>query len=317
MNKSLHLKCLIFITLLTFITSCKHKESKPSLTSETKTHVEETNNSNQKEAFLASEEFKSYWYAGKAEITSFKLQQARYGELRNGTAVLVYVTEDFLPDAQVKADNYSENTIPVLKLNATKNFNTGIYPYSIMQSTFYPVATNKHALKVSCSVQEWCGHVYTQLNNRRQFEIESHSYFESEGDQAFQLNKAILENELWTQLRMDPASLPTGTIDIIPSFEFIRLKHIELKAYQAIAELAEGTYKITYPKLNRTLIINFNPNFPFDITDWEDIYVDGYGESAQILTTKASRLKTIQSAYWSKNSNSDEVLRETLQLKEF
>ena len=31
-------------------------------------------------------------------ISSYKLEQARYGEIRNGKAVLVYVTEDFLPN---------------------------------------------------------------------------------------------------------------------------------------------------------------------------------------------------------------------------
>ncbi|MGB2691994.1 MAG: septum formation inhibitor Maf, partial [Thermodesulfobacteriota bacterium] len=42
-----------------------------------------------------SEEFKAYWYDGKAEITSYKLEQARYGELHEGYAVMVFVTEDF------------------------------------------------------------------------------------------------------------------------------------------------------------------------------------------------------------------------------
>ena len=51
-----------------------------------------------------SEEFKEYWFAGKAEITSYKLEQARYGELRDGSAVLIYVTEPFLADKQVKVN---------------------------------------------------------------------------------------------------------------------------------------------------------------------------------------------------------------------
>ena len=32
------------------------------------------------------------------------------------------------------------------------------------------------------------------------------------------------------------------------------------------------------------------------------------------LTTKATKMKTNKSPYWNKNSNADEVLRETLQL---
>jgi hypothetical protein len=125
-----------------------------------------------------SQEFKSYWYNGEAEISSFKLMQERYGEIREGRAVLIYVTEDFLPDIQVKAENYDPDNIPVLKLNSTKKFITGMYPYSIMQSSFYPVQQQSHALKVSASIQEWCGQVYAQLNNRENFEVLSHSYFE-------------------------------------------------------------------------------------------------------------------------------------------
>lgn len=261
-----------------------------------------------------SSEFKSYWYSGKAEISSYKLEQARYGEIRNGKAVLVYVTEDFLPNKQVKADYKNPQNIPILKLNATKNFITGIYPYSIMQSTFYPVSNNEHAIKVSTSVQEWCGHVYTQLNNKNQFEITSHSYFETEADEDFKLNKSLLENELWIKIRINPKSLPTGNLQIIPSFEFTRLRHVPIKAYTAIATLSSNVYSITYPDLNRTLTIKFNKNFPYDILEWEETFKSRFGDNTKVLTTKATKLKTIKSAYWQKNNSEDEVLRETLKL---
>lgn len=261
-----------------------------------------------------SQQFKDYWYASKAEITSYKLEQARYGEIRDGKAVLIYVTEDFLPNKQVKADNKNPNNVSVLKLNATKKFNTGLYPYSIMQSTFYPVSNNQHAIKVTSSMQEWCGHVFAQLNNKNEFEVSAYSYFETEGDQNFKLEKAILENELWTQLRIDPKSLPTGHIKIIPSFEYSRLKHIQLKAYSANATLLNNLYSINYPELNRKLVIEFNPNFPHEILGWEETFKSGFGKNAKTLTTKATKLKTIKSAYWGKNSNKDEVLRDTLQL---
>lgn len=262
-----------------------------------------------------TKEFKDYWYAGNAEITSFKLEQARYGEMRDGTAVLVYVTEDFLPQEQVKADNYSKSNIPVLKLNATKNFNTGIYPYSIMQSTFFPVANNQHLIKASASIQEWCGHVYKQLNNRKEFEVMSHSYFQSEADQNITLEKTWTENELWTKLRIDPSSLPLGDINIIPSLEYIRLSHKEIKAYLATASLDNGNYTISYPDLNRSLSISFNTNFPYEILGWEETSTSGYSPSAKTLTTKATKLESIKSAYWGRNSNTDEGLRTVLKLQ--
>ncbi|MDO5981886.1 septum formation inhibitor Maf [Flavivirga spongiicola] len=302
----------IIIAILSLLTSCKKEKASKELALHTTTNNTVNEDLKLKEP---SQEFKNYWYAGQAEISSYKLEQARYGEIRSGHAVLIYVTEDFLPNIQVKADRQNANSVSVLKLNATKKFNTGIYPYSIMQSTFYPVSNNKHAVKISSSMQEWCGHVYAQLNNKEQFEIMSHSYFEGEADKSFNLDKAILENELWTQLRIDPKSLPTGDLEIIPSFEYNRLRHVPIKAYKALATMQENIYSISYPELNRTLSITFNPNFPHDILSWEEHFKSGFGANAKVLKTKATKLKTIKSAYWGKNTNKDEILRKELHLQ--
>lgn len=302
------IKALLLSAVLLSINACKDETS----TKNTKAlAINTTVKINTPSPTPLSSEFDNYWYAGKAEITSYKLQQARYGELRDGHAVLIYVTEDFLPNKQVKADYPNTTNIPVLKLNATKKFNTGIYPYSIMQSIFYPVANTKHAIKVSSSMQEWCGHVYMQLNNKDQFEIMSHSYFDGEADQTLKLDKTVLENELWNQLRIDPKSLPTGDISCIPSFEFLRLKHKAIKAYKANASLNNGSYTLIYPSLNRSLILNFNTKFPFEILSWEESFVSG----GKPLKTIASKMKTIQSAYWTKNHNKDEILRDSLQIR--
>lgn len=297
-------KPIVVLALLLVFTACNNQKANKDLL------AVNTHTAQKKPAQPLSQEFKDYWYAGKAEISSYKLEQARYGEIREGKAVLIYVTEDFLPEVQVKADYQSSNNIPVLKLNATKNFNTGIYPYSIMQSTFYPVANNQHALKVSSSMQEWCGHIYAQLNNKEQFNIMSHSYFQGEADEQFKLDKSILENELWTQLRINPKSLPTGNISVIPSFEFTRMKHVKIKPYQAMAKATENSYTLTYKDLNRTFVINYNPKFPYDILSWEETFKSG----AKTMKTKATKLKTITSPYWQQNNNASEVLRDTLQL---
>ncbi|WP_337251664.1 septum formation inhibitor Maf [Maribacter halichondriae] len=245
-----------------------------------------------------SEEFKKYWYAGNAEITSYKLEQARYGELREGNSVLIYVTEPFLPEKQVKADGNDKSNIPVLKLNSTKNYLTGIYPYSIMSSSFYPVHDNRHALKVSFSAQEWCGQVYAQLNNRSKFEIMSHSYFESEADQNIELEKTILENELWNKIRIDPNTLPIGNLEIIPSLEYIRLSHKELKSYKATVTLSENnelsSYELNYPELGRTLKINFTSSFPYTIESWTETFTSGFGDNAKSMTSTAIKLKRLK-----------------------
>lgn len=257
-----------------------------------------------------TENFKSYWFDGQAEITSYIFEQERYGEIREGTAVLIFVTEDFLPGAQVKADQPSETNIPVLKLNKTKNFITGIYPYSIMSSVFLPLEEKNHAIKVSTSVQEWCGHTYTQLNNRNDFEVRSHSYFEGEADQSFSLDKTYLEDEIWTIIRINPEELPTGTIEIIPSFEFLRMSHQEIKPYTANVslKLLDGIQNFTlhYPELERTLVIQFEPLFPYKLLGWQ--------ETSAKLSAKATINKQIKSDYWSKNKIEHLHLRDTLKL---
>ena len=51
-----------------------------------------------------SDRFSVYWNQGKAELARYELQQVRYGEIHQGDAVLIFVTEDFLKDKQVKYD---------------------------------------------------------------------------------------------------------------------------------------------------------------------------------------------------------------------
>lgn len=265
-----------------------------------------------------SKEFKDYWYSGNAEITSYKLEQARYGEIREGHSVLIYVTETFAADKQVKANQNNPSNIPVLKLNNVKKYLTGIYPYSIMTSSYYPVQDNNHALKITFNAQEWCGQVYTQLNNREKFEINSFSYFENEADKYMEMTKNVLENELWNKIRINPSGLPIGKVKIIPSFEYIRMSHKELKEYDAIISLSENsnlkTYKIFYPKLERTLEINFSPTFPYTIESWTDTFKSGFGDNAKTMTSKASKMKTLKSPYWKQSGNNSLYLRDSLGL---
>ena len=265
-----------------------------------------------------NQEFKTYWYSGNAEITSYTLEQARYGELREGHAVLVFVTEPFLAGKQVKADDDDPSNIPVLKLNSTKKYLTGIYPYSIMSSTFYPVYNDQHAIKVSNSIQEWCGHVYSQINNREQFEFTSHSYFEGEADQEEKLVKSIMENELWNQLRVAPESLPLGNIELIPSLEFIRTAHIPLKAYKAKTTLTKtsglSTYTIDYQDFNRNISIIFTTEFPYSIEEWSETFKSGFGSNARELVSKAKIKKRINTPYWRLNQNKDLIYRDSLGL---
>jgi len=257
-----------------------------------------------------------YWYAGEAEISSYKLNQARYGEMREGTSVMVFVTEPFSKSSMTKADNPTGKDPSVLKLNHTKNFHTGIYPYSMMTSSFVPFNEGKHSLKISSSSQEWCGHTFMELENKNKFEIETRSYFEGESGE-ISLSKDYLEDDIWSLIRLRPEDLPQGNAKIIPSFFFLRMSHQETKAYSCNASKAKvdnttSSYTLEYPTLDRKLVINYETAFPHKILSWEETHYSGYGSKRQQMITTGERINTIKSAYWGKNSNADSGLRDEL-----
>ncbi len=267
----------------------------------------------------AAADFGEYWFAGKAEVSRYELQQSRYGEIHPGDAVMIFVTEDFLPKRQVKSDDTNRTrsgSVPILKLNATKKFNTGVYPYSLMTSTFSPLdtAAHPHALKSTTTVQEWCGHVFTQFNRRGDnYQVRGFSYFQSEGDQDVELPVTWLEDEVWTRLRLDPSTLPTGTVTMIPGSQYLRLAHREVKAVSAVASLETNdgqlTYRIRYPSLNRELSIRLDAAFPHRIQGWEEV-----GGAGGTLTTRATRTHTEMLDYWNHHDRADTPLRAKLGL---
>ncbi len=263
-------------------------------------------------------DFKDYWYSGLAEISSYDLDQSRYGEPRNGSAVLIFVTEDFSKTKHVKLDDPSQagaDKESVLKLNFTKNFVTGIYPYSLMLSSFMPLTSGGHAFKLSMTGQEWCGQVYTQVNQQpKGFRVLSRSYFEKEGDEEEVLPLVWLEDEVWSLLRIDPAKLPVGNVDMVPGLFFSRLLHEPLRPVAVSAKLEthgqESTYTITMPSFERSLAISFQSTFPYAITGWEE----AFQERGQRVSTTARLKKTIRTDYWAKNSNAFLPLRDSLAL---
>ncbi len=264
-----------------------------------------------------SEESKKYWYTGEAEITSFRINQARYGEIREGDAVMIFVTEDFSKDGYTKTDKPGSESLPVLKMNFTKNFVTGIYPYSIMTSTFIPFENYGPVLKISCSVQEWCGHVYMQLTNKKQMEYLVHSYFENENVADGKIESALTEDEIWNLIRIYPESIPEGSQQVIPPFHFLRMKHFEMKTYtceisKTVSDTGISAITMDYPELQRTMKIYYQSEFPRQITGWQESYPDGQGDNPPILISTGERIRTIRSPYWTKNKSSDEIIRKEL-----
>jgi hypothetical protein len=269
----------------------------------------------------AAQDFWSWWGDGKGEISSYKVTVPRYGELREGWAVMIFVTEDVSRTTRVKVETEAipaGDRVPVLKLNYAVRFTTGIYDYSVLTSTFSSVESELgrprfEPMKISFSAQEWCGHVYQMLIPQRdQVELTLHSYFQSEGDQkrslklpanaAYEDNLLIWIRELYGEM-LEPGQ--RRELQLLPSSWTLRAAHQPV-AFQAAWILKEegGAVKAdtgTTPAWRWTWQIGKRKETcwvekanPHRILKW----TSGDGGAGEIQ-------KTLRVPYWSLHGNGD------------
>jgi hypothetical protein len=209
-------------------------------------------------AAAAAPDFWGHWADGKAEMNGYRLVQPRYGAAAPGRAVLIYVTEDFSDSARVKADpgkHPPTDVYPVLKLNAVRDFQTGVYDYNVMTSVFAKVAAGWPLAKVSFSSQEWCGHVYHQLLPKAgRVAGVRHSYFDGEADGQDDLAQpegGVFEDMLPILVRgWGGAYLERGqekTVPFLPSLMRARLDHRPLTWGRARIARAAAPSSVTVP----------------------------------------------------------------------
>jgi hypothetical protein len=261
--------------------------------------------------------FESHWRDGKAEIDGYRLVVSRYGQDRDGTAVMIFVTEPFSESKRVKEDRPPANprdTIDVMKLNLVRDFQTGIYDYNTMVSVFAR-ASNFEPLKVSFSSAEWCGHVYAELIFRgKQIRGMYASYFEDEsGPISLSRPKGgLTEDELFIALRgLRGDFLAAGdqrTVPYLPGVFFTRLSHQPLAWTRATIErgvpmdtiaVPAGRFDVISYRLRiddgRTGEFLIEAAYPHRIVKWS-LPPDVSGE-----LTGSTRL-----AYWKLNQEGDE-----------
>ncbi len=172
---------------------------------------------------------------------------------------------------------------------------------------------------MASSLQEWCGMTYLEMKNESDFIFKFDSYFEGFTFKNKKVKKAILEDDLWLLIRLNPELLPVGEQSIIPSMMFLCLRNQDPEAYKANVSLAQDNnsvshYTLKYPELERELTIDYNTEFPHAIIGWEDTHYSGYGDEKKIQTSKAELLKTVKTDYWNQNRNKDSHWRNKLDL---
>jgi hypothetical protein len=268
----------------------------------------------------SADEFWTHWGDGRAELAGYRLVQPRYGAKRDGTAVMVFVTEDMSDSVRVKADpgkHPPKDVYPVMKLNAIRDFQTGIYDYNVMTSTFARVATGWPVAKISFSSQEWCGNVYHQLLFRgTRIEGTFHSYFDGEADGTDALpfpEGGVAEDQLPILLRgWKEEYLKAGesrSVAFLPSLLHARLEHKPLAWGRARISRGAAPSSVTVPagtftvvtwtvaeEGGRTFTYQFEAEPPFRLVRWA---VDT-GEEATLRGV--TRL-----AYWKLNAPGGEA----------
>lgn len=266
---------------------------------------------------LDEKQFASHWYQNKAEINVYDLKQMRYGEEHEGEATMIFVTEDFSKRKQVKLDQPEKagnGAQKVLKLNMTRDFVTGIYPYHTMLSVFTPVYDEVNAPKITASVTEWCGQSFIQMNwKNNTYKVKLFSYFEEEGDQDININ-GTAEDEIFNLIRLNPDLVPTGHARLIPSLIYQRFSHSPMQSEPAtiskkILPADQAQIEIQYLEIQRKLVVRFMDVFPYQILGWQEFQTNQKGEE-EITTAKRRAMKMVD--YWNKNSNGDEYLRRDL-----
>ena len=272
----------------------------------------------------ASQEFWEEWSDNQGEVNAYRLVTPRYGELREGTSILVYVLEESDSRTWIKDDQGDvpeENRTIVLKLNEVMSFRTGIYPYRVMTSVFAPVngigRERFSPTRIIFTSQEWCGQVYHRVMPEiDRFTSEMRSYFSVEGEETDVVQTeplALYENGLMIQLRELDGAFANGgdwSGQLIPALWNRRRSHEPLEPIAAAiarseAQLSDGTpinrFVLRYGEYERT----------FDVEREGARRILGWrtseGEEAELLGT--ARLP-----YWQLHSLGDERFLEQIGL---
>jgi hypothetical protein len=274
----------------------------------------------------------AHWEDGKAELNGYELTQPRYGQLRKGTAIHIFVKEDFSEQAKLKADyvRSAKDRVPVLKLNFVKNFPTGIYDYNLMTSTFASYSSRQGLragmpIKVAYAHQEWCGSMYDELTTESSgIALKRHTYFDKDELKTNSLphqTNGIMVDELPFLVRQFPypylAPGQSKDVMFLPSYERARLLHtphswtkgrLQRSANASTLKVPAGKFEVETwtAKLGGTETFRYfvEKAFPHRIIAW-----DGpQGERAELKGS--TRL-----AYWQLNDNGGEKYLSELGLK--
>ena len=281
--------------------------------------------------------FNALWNDGKAEVSTYSLARQRYGEPRDGSVVVVAVTEPWSATKLVKDDDArGADRVNVLKLHTTTAFQTGVYDYHLATSAFVnlqplPGLSPGNTIKVAFSAQEWCGQAYHEyINSGGDSFNDAHSYFADETQKTpmpVERGPLVIEDDLmlWARGLAGPA-LPTSTTPVTvtfqPSLERARLDH------KPVTRVKATVTKVTQGSPQPAIVVDgVAPDLDRYRLAWKsdagDNTIDVAVERAaphrvvSINGSDGTRLTLLHSErlpYWEKHTNANAPLRQQLRL---
>lgn len=238
--------------------------------------------------------FGTYWYGPRVETHTYRLEQALDGRLIPGEARLDFQAEDFRTSRPVSASAATTTDTderPALHSTLTKTFSAGPFADHLRTSVLTPISSPLYpnTLRVSTSA------LLANHEQGLQLTYRNNGYhvapIEAEG---YDVEKTMLEDELWNRIRQAPDKLPTGETRLMPGTMTAQLRGKRPEPLPVTAKLDtyEGVlypgkflkaYTVEYTTDDRTLTIVFESGFPHRIVGWEETYRSG----PALLTTRA------------------------------
>lgn len=284
----------------------------------------------------ASQAFWAAWSHGEAEVATYRVTEPRYGQPRDGVAVLIHVLEEHDRRTWIKDDRGAvpdEHKAVVMKLNHTLQFQTGVYPYSVMTSVFAPVGgigRERFApTRIVFTAQEWCGQVFQRLlPDATGFAEELRSYFSAEGEVDRRTETApyaLYEDALFIQLREPDGAFAGGGDwegEVVPSLWRRRKAHEPLTARPAAITRSEAVAEDGTPVTRFVLRFRAAPEGALPIAPERAVTFDVEKAAPRRIlgwsTTEGERATLVGFArlpYWQLNKEGDEAVRARIGLR--
>jgi hypothetical protein len=269
-------------------------------------------------ALAQANPFEAHWRDGKAELSSYRVKALRYGELRDGMRMMLWIPDFLRMDTLVKPEvpGKTPREFLSMKLIDIVDFNTGIYPYHLA-TTSYMALEDKgphrkgEIAKLTFAATEYCGVVAERLINRGDhLENTLWSYFESEADRFLKLQKgpgSQVEDNLWTWIReLQGETVPVGKpvqVPLLPSAWNRRSAHVTATFQSATISKEEAgrqstrlgkvdAWRVTWAYGSYRNAVLVEKAYPHRILSWKD----SLGQEGVLL-------RTVRETYWVMQGN--------------